>query len=142
MLLTELFDKPSKWKWVHQGDYEASASFDVKSDDPESPSLKYFVLFHMLWEGNDWKIDFGYKDPTTNKLNFLDETRDFQSFGVFATIRSIIEDFIKKYNPDTFVFGGTSKLTNLYIRIFTKLLPDSTISKDGENFKVILNAAE
>lgn len=141
MLLTEIFDKPTKWKWVHQGDYEASASFDIKSDDPDSPSLKYFVLFHMEWSGNDWSIDFGYKDPETGKINFLDETRDFQSFSIFATIKSILEEFIKKYQPSSFLFQSNTKLTNLYIRAFNHLMPNAQIKKDNLKYKVVLNVA-
>lgn len=136
MLLTELFDKPSKWKWVHRGEYEASATFDVRNDEQ---SLKYFVLFSMDWNGDDWAINFGFKNPETGQIEFLDETRDFQSFTIFATIKSIIEDFIKSYNPRTFLFQGRSKLTNLYIRAFKRLLPDVIIRKNsGGIYSVVL----
>lgn len=142
MLLTEIFDKSLKWKWIHQGEYEASASFDVKSEELDTTSLKYFVLFHMDWSGNDWTIDFGYKDPKSGDLNFLDETRDFQSFGIFATLKNIIEEFIDKYHPDSFIFHGNTKLTNLYIRAFTKLLPEAKISKNGKFYRVMLSVTK
>ena len=118
MKLNEVFQHPYPWKWSYKSkDDGASAQF-VANDNNN-------VYMEFAHDGNNqWEIDFAREDlsaPFGNNVK-ADITGQGDAFRIFATLKEIIQAFIKYQDPDVLVFTAhENSRKDLYKSILPKL---------------------
>ena len=133
MKLNEILDKALPFKVIDTDESEFMAEFKVEDR---------FIIFSAVNEGmmddddeGEWDIVFGekvpdqrHKDDDTYATVTFAKTNKGNEFQIFATLKAILQRFIKDTNPQKIKFSadkeaGKATRADLYARLFKKNLP-------------------
>lgn len=120
MLLTEVFQQPYPWKWTkeHKDFVEAHFSLDDGGE--------IFVDIEYFRDSATWDLEFSRKGESevgnVDKYGAGFTTGQGDAFRVFATMKEIIQSFVRKHNPTRIVFAANeTNRQKLYSRMLPKL---------------------
>ena len=111
MKLTEILNKPAEWKWFLKAPREWKALFTI--DDNK------YVFKAETSDMERWQITFEIRGAG-GKPHDISKTGN--EFKVFATVAEILNEYLKKVEPDNFWFTAKEpSRAKLYDR-FAKLI--------------------
>ena len=130
MLLNELFDNPTEWKYYNVSEYGAAAAFRIADN-------RYTVTI-VEWDDNVYEITFSIADVVNqSKYDRHGITNTGNQYTVFSTVKDILKDFMSKHKTLALVFTAKEKSrASLYAKmvpLFKSVgLPESsTIDNEG-----------
>ena len=122
--ITELFDKPARWKKIKDGPDEYVYKSDINGKD-----LTVIIEeFAAEWEAL-FKVD-----------GSMDITGTGNEVKVFSTVLDIISDFINSEEPDIIIFSASksqsSSRSNLYDRLVKRFAKTRGYTSTSHNTTV------
>lgn len=133
--LNELWNQPADWTWIERDPKEWEASFKIND-------VRYRV-FLIGQDGRSVSLSFATGD------NREDITGDGNAFQVFATLKAILDDFLRHRKPKSISFSANeSSRIKLYHRMANQLAQavggkvELFRSWPGRGFQVTLDEKE
>lgn len=118
MLLNEVFKGGVQWETTRHDPDKFEADFTL------SGNYYTFLAYVVNEYENIWVVEFAYKADKFSNRRRYDIMKLGSSFGVFATIVSIMRSFIAKYNPASIVIEAEEpSRMSLYRKMVARLLP-------------------
>ena len=136
--ITEVFNKPYKWRWGGRNDEYWEAVF--KNDKGHTFAVYFYNVKHMYTEDEypkgTWSFEFTINTDWDSDDYFDDEygvTGTGDQFKIFATVSSILMAFLKLHKFDDefegiFFSAKEKSRAKLYVR-FAKMIQKKTYLK-------------
>lgn len=133
MKIFEVLDNPLPYKWTGESPRNKTAVFEL--DNGFVYTIDFFQSNHDYQTSrNPWQITFNLQIPDeldhemSDDMDFTGEniTGSGNEIKIFATIKTIVEDFIKKNDPPEMYFSAKSsepsriKLYNRFAALFKR----------------------
>lgn len=126
MILTELFDRPVKFR------FDPSSTRNHLIYKFQIDGNNYIVNFHRIDDGKGWEIDFGMKEQGSWGTKFS-ATGGGNEFAVFSTVIDALRDALDRTGARQFIFSAEKEeptRIKLYDRMMrTKLAKDFHIQR-------------
>jgi hypothetical protein len=113
MKLIEVLNNPVRWKWFNTSSRQWKALFIIEDN-------KYVFLAETS-DTERWQITFEIRGTGGTRH---DISKTGNEFKVFATVSTILDEFVKKVKPDIFWFSAKepsrAKLYDRFAKLITR----------------------
>ncbi len=120
MILDEVFQQAYPWKWTQNSKDFVEAHFELDGGGEVILDIEHFK------SSATWDLEFSRKGEgdvgDADKYGSGHTTGQGDAFRIFATVKEIIQAFVKEHNPNRIVFAGhESNRQKLYSRMLPKI---------------------